>query len=643
MAVIFPDWKTSGIKLPKGQRAGKTTCPRCSFGRKKQDDLCLSFDLDLGRADGFDGGGKCHHCQFDYMVRGDGARVERVADAIKPKREYQTPVYHPERFKLEKETLNYFKARGISRETLVANNIKTVGKVFTSERGVEPAIAFPFYKGGRLVNIQYRPESGDKEFRMVKGCEVCFYGIDDVIEDGQLATDTLIIVEGPIDKLSLYEVGYKYVWSVPNGSPFGDREEWSKDAALEFLNDADAQLILSRIKTVVLAGDNDVQGSRLIEELSKRLGVERCQKVSWPEGAKDANECLVKYGPEAVVKAVSEARPIPITGLISVSSVKDKLLNLYRTGITPGWSTGFANLEPHEVRSASRPTPFATIKEGYLHVLAGVPSAGKSRFVNNVLVNLARRYGIHSSLFVPESLPVEVHSARLIGVHAGLPFGKPTDVERIPLDKLYESAEWVDRHFQWLNPENRSIDEIFRLFDINRKQFGSRLLVIDPFNYVSYREVSDASDSALQTEQILAKIVTYARTYQVAILVIAHPKQQQIGKQTGEYPVISPYDLYGGSHWFNRSDFIFSLWRSVREPTMPIKLFVKKSKLEEVARTSHLPAEFTYNETTSLYTPYYGEDGFIPETSEAELEATGGEVRPARTYNRKGRKFSVLT
>ena len=51
----------------------RTTCPRCSSGRKKKTDPCLATKVDN------DGGAAwtCHHCGWAGNVPGDTARRER--------------------------------------------------------------------------------------------------------------------------------------------------------------------------------------------------------------------------------------------------------------------------------------------------------------------------------------------------------------------------------------------------------------------------------------------------------------------------------------------------------------------------------------------------------------------------------------
>lgn len=85
---------------------------------------------------------------------------------------------------------------------------------------------------------------------------------------------------------------------------------------------------------VVFIGHCTMQA--LAEELARRLGRDRCWRVRWPSepsstadaddpGAasvarKDANEVLLKDGPEALQALIQDADPYPIRGLFKCDS-----------------------------------------------------------------------------------------------------------------------------------------------------------------------------------------------------------------------------------------------------------------------------------------------------------------------------------
>ncbi|KAI7740408.1 hypothetical protein M8C21_022150, partial [Ambrosia artemisiifolia] len=88
-----------------------------------------------------------------------------------------------------------------------------------------------------------------------------------------------------------------------------DRKFW-QEARFKYLLDCNGYL--DKASRIILATDGDGPGQALAEELSCRLGKERCWLVTWPKKdevtcCKDANEVLVHLGPEALRHVVETA------------------------------------------------------------------------------------------------------------------------------------------------------------------------------------------------------------------------------------------------------------------------------------------------------------------------------------------------
>ncbi|CAK9166290.1 unnamed protein product [Ilex paraguariensis] len=195
------------------------------------------------------------------------------------------------------ELVAYFAKRRISKETLEKNAI-------LQKSGEQNIIAFTYRRNGVLVSCKYRSII-DKRYWQEKGTEKILYGLDGIKE-----ADEIIIVEGEIDKLSMEEAGFCNCVSVPDGAPqkVSAKELPSLEKMLRHLHILDflgkylAHGLASRI---ILATDGDIPGEALAKELARRLGSERCWRVSWPKKSeltsfKDANEVLTNLGPGAL-------------------------------------------------------------------------------------------------------------------------------------------------------------------------------------------------------------------------------------------------------------------------------------------------------------------------------------------------------
>ncbi|CAL5184201.1 unnamed protein product [Lathyrus oleraceus] len=200
----------------------------------------------------------------------------------------------------------YFKERLISEKTLRRNAVMQL----SDQKNV---IAFTYKRNGLLVGCKYR--TMEKRFWQGNGTEKVLYGLDDITH----ATE-IIIVEGEIDKLSLEEAGYLNCVSVPFGAPgkvsSKDLPPIEKDTAYQYLWNYKAYL--DKAVRIILATDNDPPGHALAEELTRRLGRERCWQVRWPKKDestffKDANEVLKYMGADALKRIFENAEPYSST------------------------------------------------------------------------------------------------------------------------------------------------------------------------------------------------------------------------------------------------------------------------------------------------------------------------------------------
>lgn len=288
------DYRDGGQKLP---------CPACSRDRKKPNDPCLSLTINGDCAVW-----NCHHCGWS------GAVNERVNDRQPRHRQRPTPI-KPTSAPTDPSpaVLRWLENRGIKEATARRNRIGSA-RVYVPALGREAdCIAFPYFRNGELINVKFRALD-EKAFAQVKGAEKILYGLDDIAD-----SKTAIIVEGELDKLALEEAGFRNVVSVPDGAPakvkVGDPDP--DDAKFSYL--ANCGDYLDRLDRVILAVDDDAPGRALAEELARRLGKERCWRMSWPDSGdapcKDANETLLRHGPEVLRECIDLAEPYPITGL----------------------------------------------------------------------------------------------------------------------------------------------------------------------------------------------------------------------------------------------------------------------------------------------------------------------------------------
>ena len=114
--------------------------------------------------------------------------------------------------------------------------------------------------------------------------------------------------------MSLYEAGVRNVVSVPCGC---SNLEWI-DHCWEWLE---------KYQTVILCGDNDDPGRKMVRDVVRRLDESRCMIVESfpvrPDGkpCKDANEVLFFHDSKALLEMLEHASPVSVKGIIQLADV----------------------------------------------------------------------------------------------------------------------------------------------------------------------------------------------------------------------------------------------------------------------------------------------------------------------------------
>ena len=564
-----------GIKLTAKATSGQThtQCPSCSSQRRKKKAACLSVNID-------EGVWLCHHCGWaGNLANGKDNASPLALHWRKPKYVKPEPVPPSS---IKPSILKWFSDRGISQTTLEETHVGQKKVYMPQEEDFTMAIAFPYFKNGELINVKYR--DGKKNFRLEAGAQRCFYGIDDI--EGE--NINVVIVEGEIDKLSLWEAGIRTCLSVPDGAPPVNSDDYS--SKFDYLNDPWLHSEkFKNVERIIIAVDNDGPGNKLEEELSRRLGKDRCHKVVWPEGCKDANDVLVKYGKTVLSECISHAKPYPIAGTYDADNLTESIDRLYDNGVDRGVSTGWGTIDPYYL-----------VRAGAFTVVTGIPSSGKSNWMDAVMVNIAKNHGWNFAVFSPENQPLEDHMARVLEKYIGQPFmDGPTP--RMSKEDVARGKSWLTKHFTWILPSDDkewSIDVILEAAKRLVLTKGIRGLVIDPWNELEHMR----DNNQTETEYIsvaLKRIRQFGRRYGIHIWVIAHPAKLYRDK-SGKIPIPTPYDISGSARWRDKSDNCITIWRDLaKEEGCLVEVHVQKVRFRQDGKIG--VGELTYNWRMGTY------------------------------------------
>lgn len=541
-----------GIELPYGARGEVyVRCPFCTANRKPQNQRKKDLRVNVDEGVWF-----CHHCGEAGSIKAAG---KDWRDTPRPN---QKPVYQAPRAlpsvtipTLWENAVKWFAVRGIPESALLEFGVTAASEFCPVCDGEVGHILFPYYVNGEHINTKHR--CGKKHFRMEKGAQRVLYNVD------ACPGDELVIVEGEIDALSCHVAGVTNVVSVPDGAPAPDATNYhSKFTFLEAAED-----LFARATRVILATDADAPGQKLLEELARRIGPEKCSRVTWPAGIKDANECLQAAGPDFLAACISEAEPFPVEGIYTGRNLAADLEHQYLYGTDPGVAFGIKPLDDHY-----------RVKPGLVTVATGIPGHGKSSVIDQLLMWLAEQHGWTFALFSPEQQPLVTHQQHLLELHTGKPFSDGPR-ERMTLEEMRAANAWVSDRFAFLLPEEPSVDTILELARVQVFRNGVKGIVVDPWNELEHSRPRHQSETEYISDA-LSKFRRFARHHNVHLWLVAHPTKMRRTDE-GEEPVPGLWDISGSAHFRNKADIGLTVWRDLGKNDDTVELHITKMRFND--------------------------------------------------------------
>ncbi|WP_394700344.1 AAA family ATPase [uncultured Bacteroides sp.] len=461
--------------------------------------------------------------------------------------------------------LRWFTAeRGISAEAVAALHISHSQEFMPQTGRKESCVCFNYFERGELVNTKFR--DGRKNFKMTTGAELIPYNIDS-IED----TPQCIITEGEVDALSFVTVGRTDVVSVPSGA--NKNLTWLDRFVESHFENKDV---------IYLAVDNDRKGLELQQELLRRLGRERCRILTYGEGCKDANEHLLKYGANSLLKTIEEAPEQPLEGVYTADDVADDLRTLFENGFSSGAPTGLETLDRN-----------LTFELGRLCVVTGVPGSGKSEFIDELVLRLCLRHGWKPAFFSPENLPLVYHLRKLAEKLTGrlfVPFSTSESLYRRLVNYLTDNVCHI------LPKDDFTAETILEKARELVRRRGIRTFVFDPFNRLEHL-IPDGMSETQYISAFLDKLTNFAVRNNCLVILVAHPRKMNRDAQTGRTPVPTLYDINGSAAFFNKCDFGLTVERD----TDVVRIHVQKVKFRHLGQPGIVP--FVFNTVNGRYTP----------------------------------------
>lgn len=505
----FIKWDSLQFKKYNGKEPIR--CPECDEVRTDKKDKSLKIDHDKGF-------GSCFYCNA-YTIRDISEN--------NVKKDYNLPLQQWRNFtQLSDKLVKWcWSDRMISQNTLNQFEITQEEIYFPQIQKKQNAIVFNYFEGEVLVNKKYRGvlkqgEETKKLFTQHTGGKPIFYNINSIIGQNEC-----YIVEGEFDVLAFYEIGIKNVISLPNGANDND-DFW-----------INSERYLKDIKKFIIATDNDEKGILVREKIAQRLGRYRCVYLEF--NSKDANDDL-KLG--KLTKTTQNEKRFSIGGTFNSFDLLDQTLRLYNEGLPK-------TIYPKSEMFKGFNEKFS-IMMGQLTVVTGIPSHGKSSFIDWYALNLVKDYDYKLSIFSPEHNPLELYNSKFSSLTIGKPFwgnGRMSDNE------LLQYTEWSKEKIYYTTHEETITPDWDWLLDKFKEQmftYGINLFIIDAWNKVLMPKGMNGKDGI---DQILTRITTFCIQHNVHIFLVAHPTKMKKDEKTGKYEVPDLYSVSGSSDFRNQT------------------------------------------------------------------------------------------
>lgn len=524
-------------------------CPHCNGGGKDTD--TFSINLESGFF-------KCFRASCDYhghfveLARDFGFKLEQEQTRYK-KLPQKTIESKP-------KAIEFLESRGISADVCKRYNI-------TTQKENENILVFPFYdEQGIMQFIKYR------KIDFVKGRDKCKEWCEKDTKPilfgmAQCEDFTrLVITEGQLDSLSVAECGIKNAVSVPTG-------------AVGFTWLSHCWDWVNKFNEIVIFGDNENGKITLIETLEKRIqGKVKCVRPEDYLCEKDANDILRKYGKEAIIKAVDNAQ------LREVKYVK-RLANVEAVNLSelPKIKTGIRNLD----------RVCGGLLMGHITLLSGKRGEGKSTLMSQFVGQAIEQ---DNAVFVYSGELPNYHFKNWLDLQIAGNKNIQTRTNEYGDNEYYLLPNTVEKINEWYYDkayifDNTAITDneyegLLKVITDAICRYDVKLVCID--NLMTAMECDANTDLYRQQSTFVKNLEKLAQQYDVAIVLVAHPKKTNADFDNDT--------VSGSSDITNAVSFVLNYQRAKEDESYDSKLMITKNRMNGKLLTGENSIKLYYSE-----------------------------------------------